>query len=335
MPTTATDTSRTDTSPTEASSTGIRHELLLGPVHFVTLAPQQRENQVIAVCYELNVIDGWVRKTEWTDNEGILWIGQDTTKARIGAVLDAAPTHASFAANAHVAWINALTQAGERRRARDQRRALDTALLRHGLALKKASADDAAGLSNERLDKDHRTALPDVAEQPTRQSWQATYEPWRHGGWYVTNVRYPSGAVGCVSRNYGDRKWRIACDPRDGSFPGGPNDHTYPSREAAARAERDIAAARCRFETTRASANIARGLSPDHPGLPAQIIAEATPEDLATLTTHELNVSILDYDLDLARREPPPQDNEGPILRTARRHALDELHARALGDHRR
>lgn len=41
-----------------------------------------------------------------------------------------------------------------------------------------------------------------------------SYERWRHGGWYVCNVRYPSGAVGCVSNNYRDGKWRIACDPR-------------------------------------------------------------------------------------------------------------------------
>src|SRR4051812_29399717 len=40
------------------------------------------------------------------------------------------------------------------------------------------------------------------------------YSKWRHGGWYVHNVRYPSGAIGCVSRNYEDGKWRIACDPR-------------------------------------------------------------------------------------------------------------------------
>jgi hypothetical protein len=62
------------------------------------------------------------------------------------------------------------------------------------------------------------------------------YEPWRHGGWYVLNVRHPSGAVGCVSRNYEDRKWRIVCDEREG-------DCTYPSREAAARAERGLIAA--------------------------------------------------------------------------------------------
>lgn len=58
------------------------------------------------------------------------------------------------------------------------------------------------------------------------------YSPWRHGGWYVHNVRYPSGAIGCVSRNYPDKQWRIACDPR----PDG-HEHTYPSRDAAARAE--------------------------------------------------------------------------------------------------
>jgi hypothetical protein len=59
------------------------------------------------------------------------------------------------------------------------------------------------------------------------------YERWRHGGWYVTNVRYPSGACGCVSRNYADRKWRIVCDDR-------PGDYAYYTRDAAARAERDL-----------------------------------------------------------------------------------------------
>jgi hypothetical protein len=65
--------------------------------------------------------------------------------------------------------------------------------------------------------------------------WVPQYAKWRHGGWYVTNVRYPSGAVGCVSRNYPDRKWRIACDPRpDGHY------YTYPNRDAAARAEKEL-----------------------------------------------------------------------------------------------
>ena len=63
-----------------------------------------------------------------------------------------------------------------------------------------------------------------------------SYSAWRHGGWYVHNVRYPEGAVGCVSRNFADRKWRIVCDPR-------PLDQqpTFKNRDAAARAEWELA----------------------------------------------------------------------------------------------
>jgi hypothetical protein len=64
--------------------------------------------------------------------------------------------------------------------------------------------------------------------------WTPQYSPWRHGGWYVNNVHYPNGAIGCVSRNYPDRKWRIVC---------GDEDETYPSRDAAARAEYALAQA--------------------------------------------------------------------------------------------
>lgn len=67
-----------------------------------------------------------------------------------------------------------------------------------------------------------------------------TYSPWRHGGWY-TSVRYPSGACGCVSRNYADGKWRIVCDNRR-TWPGEDGDYTYPSRDAAAQAEADLIA---------------------------------------------------------------------------------------------
>lgn len=62
--------------------------------------------------------------------------------------------------------------------------------------------------------------------------WEPGYEPWRHGGWYVTGVRYASGAAGCVSRNFTDRKWRIVCHPAP--FDEQP---TFPNRDAAARAE--------------------------------------------------------------------------------------------------
>jgi hypothetical protein len=71
------------------------------------------------------------------------------------------------------------------------------------------------------------------------EGWTPSYEAWRHGGWYVTNVRYPSGAVGCVSRNYSDRKWRIVCM---GTGPGVEGDETYPNRDAAARAELGLVA---------------------------------------------------------------------------------------------
>lgn len=59
-----------------------------------------------------------------------------------------------------------------------------------------------------------------------------SYSRWRHGGWYVENVRYPSGAVGCVSRNYDDGKWRIVC---------GDHSRTFRSRDDAARAEQAVA----------------------------------------------------------------------------------------------
>ena len=68
------------------------------------------------------------------------------------------------------------------------------------------------------------------------------YTPWRHGGWYVLNVRYPSGAIACVSRQMPnpvtdkrDGKWRIVCDQRA-------EDHTYRTRDEAAGAERDLIA---------------------------------------------------------------------------------------------
>ncbi len=66
--------------------------------------------------------------------------------------------------------------------------------------------------------------------------WTPVYERWRHGGWYVTNISYPSGAYGCVSNSYPDKKWRVVCDDRRNAL-GEPGDFTFPSRDAAARAE--------------------------------------------------------------------------------------------------
>lgn len=61
------------------------------------------------------------------------------------------------------------------------------------------------------------------------EEFTPSYSRWRHGGWYVSNVRYPSGADGCVSNNYLDKRWRIVCCGHD--------EVTFPSRDAAARAE--------------------------------------------------------------------------------------------------
>lgn len=59
-----------------------------------------------------------------------------------------------------------------------------------------------------------------------------TYHWWRHGGWYVDQTIWPNGGCGCVSRNFADKKWRIACDPRP--FAEQP---TFRNRDNAARGE--------------------------------------------------------------------------------------------------
>lgn len=66
------------------------------------------------------------------------------------------------------------------------------------------------------------------------------YTRWRHGGWYVSGVRYLSGACGCVSANYPDKKWRIVCDSRRQAL-NEPGDVTFRSRDEAARAEQALA----------------------------------------------------------------------------------------------
>jgi len=63
-------------------------------------------------------------------------------------------------------------------------------------------------------------------------TWTPQYSRWRHGGWYVNNVRHKSGACGCVSNNYDDKKWRIVC---------GDENLTFSTRDEAARAEKLLA----------------------------------------------------------------------------------------------
>jgi len=120
----------------------------------------------------------------------------------------------------------------------DQAPGLRTQTIMTDITITLADAEQALLLVNE--GNDH-PAWSTVAAKIRTANWVPDFSAWRHGGWYVHNIRYPSGAVGCVSRNYPDRKWRIACDHRPGSFYGGPDDHTYASRIAAARAEREVA----------------------------------------------------------------------------------------------
>jgi hypothetical protein len=71
-----------------------------------------------------------------------------------------------------------------------------------------------------------------MQEKTHTNNWQPSFSKWRHGGWYVTNVRYPDGSAGCVSNKYDDRKWRIVCDPRPFN-----EQPTFNTRDAAAKAE--------------------------------------------------------------------------------------------------
>lgn len=67
-------------------------------------------------------------------------------------------------------------------------------------------------------------------------TWNPAFSRWRHGGYYVGNVSHINGGIGCVSSNYVDKKWRIVCDDRRLNL-NEPGDFTFPSRDAAARAE--------------------------------------------------------------------------------------------------
>ena len=87
-----------------------------------------------------------------------------------------------------------------------------------------------------------QTVLPQQL-QPVEnliQNW--FFSPWRHGGWYIHNIRYPNGSCGCVSNNYPDKQWRIVCDTRRGAL-GEEGDFTFSTRDAAARAEFELVAA--------------------------------------------------------------------------------------------
>jgi hypothetical protein len=118
-----------------------RTEVLLGPINGIALDETHRQGKTTRTAYELNVLDGWVRVHEWMDDTGTRWIGESRTRSHVGAVLNAAPEQAEFITRVHLAWITILRRADRRRQSTRQRRALDVALLGHGLAVK--PADDA------------------------------------------------------------------------------------------------------------------------------------------------------------------------------------------------
>jgi hypothetical protein len=66
--------------------------------------------------------------------------------------------------------------------------------------------------------------------------WRPEFRPaGRSGAYFVTNVRYRNGRLGCVIRHWRDHhRWRILADTRLGA-------PTYPSKVAAAAAERELA----------------------------------------------------------------------------------------------
>ena len=74
-----------------------------------------------------------------------------------------------------------------------------------------------------------------TAPAQATSNWKPSFSPWRHGGWYIDNARYPDGAIGCVSSNYPDGKWRVVCDPR--GFENGP---AFETRREAAMAEYEL-----------------------------------------------------------------------------------------------
>jgi hypothetical protein len=128
------------------ATTRIRYEAILGPVRSVILDEDETGPRVTRTTYSLNVLDGWVRELERTDESGLVWEASSPwVQSPVRAVLDAAPECAEFIAESHLLWIKALRQAGRTRQASAQRRALEGALRRHRLRLTPAGKELAAG----------------------------------------------------------------------------------------------------------------------------------------------------------------------------------------------
>lgn len=143
------------------ATTRIAQELMLGPVFSVELGGTETDGRATRTTYSLNVIDGWCHERESTDESGTVWEGgKPLRKAPVREVLDAAPDCAEFIAGATLRWVKILQTAGEGRKAAAQRRALEGALLCHGLELKEEIQQALA---------EHRAR---IRRPRTRQAWR-------------------------------------------------------------------------------------------------------------------------------------------------------------------
>jgi len=89
------------------------------------------------------------------------------------------------------------------------------------------SENETYGQWDERVNGPNRLARRARME---RDDWAPEYSSWRHGGSYITNVILPGGGCGCIASALHtiSGKFESAC------FDLG----TFPTRDAAARAER-------------------------------------------------------------------------------------------------
>jgi hypothetical protein len=146
------------------------------------------------------------------------------------------------------------------------------------------------------------------------EQWTPVYSKWRHGGWYVNNVRHPSGAVGCVSSNYADGKWRIVCDSR----PDAHEKHTYKTRDAAARAEHELAIAA--YAALRAAAE---AIYPECEHTPVCLLADAARNTRELDDDEPLNDDPKDDPCDVCG-DTPTDATSGAGERLCAPHAADD-----------
>lgn len=193
-----------------AATTQIRQEVLLGPVRSVVLDVDETGSRAVRRIYSLNVLDGWVQEGDVADESGLRWENLPYVQHRVGEVLDAAPGCANFIAESHLLWIEALRRADQARQAGAQRRALEDALRRHGLALV-PDLVIVPGRTSEMADPP-AAALPDAVPSwpPTcpdddRELQRVLYKQVRHFRCPACRMVYYS-----VSDRVGDARGRLS-----------------------------------------------------------------------------------------------------------------------------